>query len=43
MKTVFLKDENGNIWFFYATNIHSRSSKNRIGPNYDVRSVKNSE
>ena len=25
MKAEFLKDENGNIWFFYATNIQVRS------------------
>lgn len=25
MKAEFLKDDNGNIWFFYATNIQVRS------------------
>ena len=33
MKAEFLKDENGNIWFYYATNIQGRSriKKNAAG------------
>jgi len=30
MKAEFLKDENGNIWFYYATNIQGRS-RNKKG------------
>ncbi len=37
MKAEFLKDENGNIWFFFATNIQIRPSKNRMGLAYDIK------
>ena len=30
MKAEFLKDENGNIWFYYATGIQGRS-RNKKG------------
>jgi len=39
MKVEFLKDENGNIWFFFASNIQVRSSKARQNPLYDVRAA----
>lgn len=40
MKTVFLKDENGNIWFFYAQNIQIRQAKNRLLSGYDLSTKK---
>lgn len=39
MKAEFLKDENSNIWFFYASNIQVRSSKGRNNPMYDVKAA----
>ena len=30
MKAEFLKDENGNIWFFYGRHIHTRMVKNKV-------------
>lgn len=40
MKTTFLKDENGNIWFFYANNIQVRPCKNKHNnPLYDVKAA----
>lgn len=38
MKAEFLKDENGNIWFFYASKIQIRPSRNRLLPAYELRS-----
>ena len=38
MKAEFFKDENGNIWFYYASNIQMRPSKNRLLPAYELRS-----
>lgn len=40
MKTVFLKDENGNLWFFYAQNIQIRQAKNRLLSGYDLGTKK---
>jgi hypothetical protein len=37
MKAEFLKDENGNIWFFFASNIQIRTCKNRISPAYNLK------
>lgn len=32
MKAEFLKDENGNIWFYYASNIQIRSRLSKNSP-----------
>lgn len=36
MKAEFLKDENSNIWFFFASNIQVRS-KTRVSHAYSMR------
>jgi len=46
MKVEFFKDDNGNIWFYYASNIQTRSrykshpSNATIGVNVDVAKSK---
>ncbi|CDW81558.1 UNKNOWN [Stylonychia lemnae] len=37
MKAEFLKDENGNIWFFYASNIRTRKTSTRALPAYNMK------
>ena len=32
MKAEFLKDENGNIWFYYATGIQTRARYQAVAP-----------
>lgn len=39
MKAEFLKDENGNIWFFYAHHINTRPAKNKAAALYEVRNL----
>lgn len=36
MKAEFLKDENSNIWFFYASNINIRS-KARVNHGFSIK------
>lgn len=31
MKTEWLVDDNGNVWFTYANNIHVRELKDKLG------------
>lgn len=35
MKAEFMKDENGNIWFYYASDIQVRPSKAKHNNLYD--------
>lgn len=44
MKAEFLKDDNGNIWFFYASNIQTRSRiKSSPENGMNIESMKNSK
>jgi hypothetical protein len=39
MKAEFLKDDNGNIWFFYAESMQVRNCKGRMGIAYELKSA----